>query len=98
MADGARRILRDGMTDRRVVAELVAGGWEFFSALLFISAVYPAAAGAIWPVAIFLASIALSAAIGRSLMARGEQGYDLAAGLRAASWLVAVAPVLRSSG
>jgi signal transduction histidine kinase len=80
-----------------VVAEIAAAGWELFSALLFITAVLPAAAQAPGPPLIFLASLALSAALSERLTARGARGYDTAAALRAVSWPIAVAPLLAAS-
>ncbi|MFT3776211.1 MAG: hypothetical protein QM820_63515 [Minicystis sp.] len=41
-------IPRARLDDRRTLAEIVAAVWELFSALLFISAVLPEAARAVW--------------------------------------------------
>jgi two-component system, NtrC family, sensor kinase len=83
---------------RIAVAELAAASWELFSALLFIAAVLPEAASATWTPLLFLATIAASAALGRTLIARGARGYDVAALLRVAAWPLSVAPMLASSG
>src|SRR5262249_32775197 len=79
---------------RPEVAEIAAAGWELFSALLFITAVLPAAAQAPLPPLIFLASLALSSALSRRLTSRGARGYDTAAAIRAISWPLAVAPLV----
>src|SRR5947208_321256 len=42
-----------------VRAELVAAAWEIFSALLFVSAILPAAFASAWPALLFAASMAL---------------------------------------
>jgi signal transduction histidine kinase len=84
-------------TDPHVVVEIAAAAWELFSALLFLTAVLPGDAGPVPPV-LFVASLALSAAIGPSLTRRGARGYTWAALLRCFSWPVAVAPLLPGSG
>ncbi len=85
--------------DRRsLFAELAGAGWDLFSSLLFVWAVLPEVAATGWVMLIFLATIAASAAVGPTLTARGSRGYDLAALLRVASWLLAVAPVVSTSG
>jgi signal transduction histidine kinase len=89
---------RAWLSDRRIVAELTSAGWELFSALLFLSAVLPDAASAPWTPLILFATIALSAAIGPALMARGARGRNAAAVVRAVSWPLAVVPVLAESG
>jgi signal transduction histidine kinase len=89
---------RAWLSDRRIVAELTSAGWELFSALLFLSAVLPNAASMPWTPLILFATIALSAAVGPALMARGARGRDGAALLRAVSWPLAVLPVLAESG
>jgi signal transduction histidine kinase len=78
-----------------IQAETVAAGWEIFSCLLFVSAVVPAAF-TFWPAAIFVGSIALSAALSRPLAERGVRGLVAAALIRAASWILAVSPLLRT--
>jgi signal transduction histidine kinase len=93
-----REILRARLDDRRTLAEILAAGWELFSALLFISAVLPEAARAVWPPLIFVATIAVSAAIGPALTARGARGYDVAALVRGLSWALSVAPTLGTAG
>src|SRR5262245_30266876 len=74
-------------------AELIAAAWESFSALLFISAVVPAAFSSPMAGIIFLGSMALSAAIARTLIARGPSGFAWAAAVRAAAWPIAVSPL-----
>jgi len=82
----------------RAKAELMAAGWETFSALLFISAVFPAALDTPWPALVFLSSIALSAALARPLLARGARGYVIAGIVRAVAWVLAAAPLLTARG
>ncbi|WP_437678178.1 sensor histidine kinase [Sorangium sp. So ce131] len=77
----------------RVRAELVANGWELFSALLFLSAVVPAALATPWPAVLLLASMALSSALSGALVRRGDRGFALAAAIRAVSWPLAVSPL-----
>ena len=86
------------LADPRTLAELAATAWELFSASLFISAIYPDASTAVWPVVLFVASLALSAALGRPLMGRGPVGYWIAGALRGASWIAAVLPIASSGG
>jgi two-component system NtrC family sensor kinase len=81
-----------------VRAEVAAVGWELFSALLFASAVVPAALG-MGPTALgFLASLVLSAALARALLERGEAGYSVLAIVRVVAWLLAVSPLVESTG
>jgi two-component system, NtrC family, sensor kinase len=81
-----------------VRAEVAAAGWEVFSALLFASAVVPAALRP-GPTAIsFLASMLLSAALARALLSRGEQGYAALALVRVAAWPLSVLPLLSIAG
>ncbi|MFT3768547.1 MAG: histidine kinase dimerization/phospho-acceptor domain-containing protein [Minicystis sp.] len=89
--------LRARLADRRVVAELAAAGWELFSALLFASAVVPAASRSPLPSIVLVASLAVSAAIGPSLHARGPRGHAIAAAIRAASWPIAAISLLPAS-
>ncbi|AUX20456.1 uncharacterized protein SOCEGT47_009270 [Sorangium cellulosum] len=77
----------------RVRAELVASGWELFSALLFLSAVVPAALATPWPAAILLASMALSTSLSGVLARRGDRGFAIAAAIRTLSWPLAVSPL-----
>ncbi|CAN91088.1 hypothetical protein sce0931 [Sorangium cellulosum So ce56] len=77
----------------RVRAELVATGWELFSALLFLSAVVPAALTTPWPAILLLASLAASAALSGALTRRGDRGFAVAAAIRALSWPLAVLPL-----
>ena len=88
----------DRIRNPLVRAEVAAIGWELFSALLFASAVVPAALG-IGATAIgFLASMALSAILARALLARGEPAYAGLAIVRVVAWLLAVLPLLESTG
>ncbi|WP_437715865.1 ATP-binding protein [Sorangium sp. So ce448] len=77
----------------RVRAELVATGWELFSALLFLSAVVPAAFTTPWPAILLLASLAASAAFSGALTRRGDRGFAVAAAIRTLSWPLAVLPL-----
>ncbi|MGK3996801.1 ATP-binding protein [Sorangium sp. So ce1024] len=77
----------------RARAELVATGWELFSALLFLSAVVPAALTTPWPAILLLASMALSAALSGALVRRGDRGFAIAAAIRTLSWPLAVLPL-----
>ncbi|WP_437962854.1 ATP-binding protein (plasmid) [Sorangium sp. So ce119] len=77
----------------RARAELVANGWELFSALLFLSAVVPAALTTPWPAILLLASMALSAALSGALVRRGDRGFAIAAAIRTLSWPLAVLPL-----
>lgn len=94
----ARSNLLTRLVDPRIQAEAVAGGWEIFSVLLFVSAVVPAAFSSIWPPVIFGASMLLSAAAARSLTQRGSTGFAIAGAIRAVSWPLAVSPVLAATG
>lgn len=81
-----------------VRAEVAAVGWELFSALLFASAVVPAALR-MGPTALgFLASLVLSAALARALLERGEAGYSVLAIVRVVAWVLAVWPLVESTG
>jgi len=84
--------------DRRVAAELTAGGWELFSALLFASAVVPEASDRVWPPLILVGSLLVSTALGPTLSARGARGHALAAAGRAVSWPIAALPLLDALG
>ncbi|WP_437690487.1 ATP-binding protein [Sorangium sp. So ce176] len=77
----------------RARAELVANGWELFSALLFLSAVVPAALTTPWPAILLLASMALSTALSGALVRRGDRGFAIAAAIRTLSWPLAVLPL-----
>ena len=81
-----------------VRAEVSALGWELFSALLFASAVIPAALGANATAGLFLASMVLSAILARSLLPRGEKGYTALALVRIAAWPLSILPLLHTSG
>src|SRR5438128_11025877 len=75
-------------------AEILAGAWELFSALLFTSAVFPAAFKSPSPAAVFAAGLGLSLALAPRLVSRGRSGPTWAAALRIPLWLLAVAPML----
>jgi signal transduction histidine kinase len=75
-------------------AEIMAAGWELFSALLFVAAVVPAALDRPWPSLIFLASMVLSAALVRRFAKKRLRGITAAAVLRTVLWVVAVTPML----
>lgn len=81
-----------------VRAELAATGWEVFSSVLFVSAVVPAALITPYPVMIFAASLALSAALARTLLVRGVRGFTWAGAIRVGSWTVAALPLVRAGG
>ena len=68
-----------------VRAELLAILWETFSALLFSSAVLPAALGTPWPGVAFAASLAVSAAL-LPVLQRKKRGLVLASLLRVVAW------------
>jgi signal transduction histidine kinase len=84
--------------DRAGQAEVLAVAWEIFSALLFVSAVVPAALRLGSSVLIFVVSLLVSAAAGRALVRRGAQGLAVMAALRAVSWPLAMAPLLPVTG
>ncbi|HSN98428.1 MAG TPA: hypothetical protein VLS89_09020, partial [Candidatus Nanopelagicales bacterium] len=79
-------------------AELVAAGWELFSALLFVSAVVPAAFSTASPGLLFLGSMVVSAAVGGELSRRGDPGLAVAALIRVVAWPLASAPLLARAG
>ncbi|MEZ4298324.1 MAG: ATP-binding protein [Polyangiaceae bacterium] len=81
-----------------VRAEVGALGWELFSALLFAAAVVPAALRMGATELSFLASLALSAALARPLLPRGEAGYALLALVRVAAWPLSVLPLVEETG
>ncbi len=82
----------------RLRAELISGAWEVFSALLFVSAVVPAAFSSAWPAIIFASSLSLSALLSRRLIASGARGFALAGALRAVTWPLAISPILDVTG
>ncbi|APR80940.1 two-component sensor histidine kinase [Minicystis rosea] len=88
---------RARFVDLRTIAELAAGGWEIFSAMLFASAVVPAASTTPLPTLLLGISLFVSAVIGPSLSARGPRGHDVAAVIRAISWPIAALPLLPAS-
>lgn len=79
-------------------AEVAAAGWELFSALLFASAVVPAALGLGATAREFLASMVVSAALARMFLGRGETGYTVLALVRVVAWPLSVLPLLASTG
>jgi signal transduction histidine kinase len=81
-----------------VRAEVAASGWELFSALLFASAVIPAALGVNATALSFLASMVLSALLGRALLGRGERGFSALAVVRVIAWPLSILPLLHTSG
>jgi len=81
-----------------VRAEVAAAGWELFSALLFASAVLPAALGMRLAAVVFLASMIVSAVLARALLPRAETGYTVLALVRVAVWPVSVVPLLSEEG
>ncbi len=81
-----------------VRAEVAASGWELFSALLFASAVIPAALGLNATALSFLASMVLSALLARALLPRGEHGYTALALVRVLAWPLSILPLLAASG
>ena len=90
--------LRDLYESAPLRAEALAVVWELFSAMLFISAIVPAAFGTPWPALILCFTLAISAAVAPSLQAQGARGYAIAGALRALSWSFAVAPLAWTSG
>jgi two-component system, NtrC family, sensor kinase len=79
-------------------AELIAVGWEFFSAMLFVSAVVPAAFDTGLVELIFVGSMVLSAVVARPLLGLGVRGYAWAGALRALAWPLSVAPLVGVEG
>ena len=96
--DDAPGSVRAPFARRPVLAELAGAGWDLFSSLLFVAAVLPEVASAAWTPLVFVATLAVSAAIGPRVTARGERGYDLAAFLRAVSWPLSILPMFPISG
>jgi len=84
--------------DPLVRAEVSALGWELFSALLFASAVIPAALGPNPTALLFVASLILSGFLARPFLPRGEQGYTALALVRVAAWPLSILPLLPASG
>jgi HAMP domain-containing protein len=81
-----------------VKSELLAAGWELFSALLFISAILPVGFASPVPARLFGASMLLSAWAARPLIRLGRRGYAVAGALRVIAWPLAVAPLSRTIG
>ena len=86
------------LREPRLRAEIVAVLWEAYSVVLFVAAVVPAALATPWPGLVFCATLALSAALARPLVALGLVGLDLAAALRPIAWLASITPLLATSG
>ncbi len=76
-----------------VRAELACASWEIFSALLFASAVLPAALGSPASGIAFLASLVASALALPALLRRGSTGLGAASGARVVAWIVSLVPV-----
>jgi len=89
---------RDLLESAPLRAEALAVVWEVFSAMLFISAIVPAAFDMPWPALILCITLAISAAAAPSLQAHGARGYAIAGALRTLSWPFAVAPLAWTSG
>ena len=96
--EGRRRGFVGFFDDASTRAELIAVGWEFFSAMLFVSAVVPAAFDTGLVELIFVGSMVLSAAVARPLLASACAGYAWAGALRALAWPLSVAPARRRRG
>lgn len=88
----------DRIKNPLVRAEVAAAGWELFSALLFAAAVVPAALGMRATSLGFLASMALSAALARVFLPRGETGYGILALVRVAAWSLSILPLVAATG
>ncbi len=78
-------------------AEGVAAAWECFSALLFVSAVFPAAFASPWPGVLFAVTLAASALVARSMVRSRSGRFGFAAALRLPSWVGAITPLLPGS-
>lgn len=74
-------------------AELVCAAWETFSALLFASAVVPAALESPWPATLFALSLAASALGVRWLVRDGERAIAPTSWLRVLAWMIATLPL-----
>jgi signal transduction histidine kinase len=74
-------------------AELVCVAWETFSALLFASAVVPAALESPWPALLFAFSLLASALGVRALVHQGERAIAPTSWFRVAAWIVAILPL-----
>lgn len=70
-------------------AEIYCVAWETFSALLFGSAILPAALATPWPGGVFLGSLILSAALLPLFIRQGRRGIIAASLLRVPAWPVA---------
>ncbi|AKT37864.1 sensor histidine kinase [Chondromyces crocatus] len=82
----------------RLRAELLAAGWELFSALLFVSAVVPAAFTTPWPAVLFLGSMAVSGALIGQLSRHGARGFAVAGAIRVVAWPLSSTPLLARAG
>ncbi|HVY47148.1 MAG TPA: hypothetical protein VHB21_14775, partial [Minicystis sp.] len=96
MSRSASLLLR--LDEPRVRAELIAAGWELFSAMLFVSAVVPAAFDIGVVELIFCLTIVVSAALAPKLLAMGVRGYAFAGAVRAVAWPISVAPLVGVEG
>jgi signal transduction histidine kinase len=76
-----------------VKSELLAAGWELFSALLFLSVILPVGFASPAPALLFGASMLLSALLAKPLIRLGSRGYALAGAIRVVAWPLAVAPL-----
>ncbi len=74
-------------------AELVCAAWESFSALLFASAVVPAALESPWPACLFVLSLGASALGVRALVQDGERAIAPTSWLRVVAWMAATLPL-----
>ncbi len=73
--------------------ELVCAAWETFSALLFASAVVPAALRSPWPAVVFVATLGASALGVRVLVRQGERAIAPTSWLRVLAWIAAMLPL-----
>ncbi len=74
-----------------VRAEILCVAWEIFSALLFASAVVPAALATPWSGVVFAVTLLLSARAIDTVAKRGEQAIQVASAARGLAWLLACA-------
>ncbi len=74
-------------------AELVCAAWESFSAMLFVSAVLPAARGYALAPLLFAVGLVVSAIVARPLARLGDNGLIAASALRVVLWSVSILPL-----
>jgi two-component system, NtrC family, sensor kinase len=74
-------------------AETVCTAWEIFSALLFASAVVPAALDSPWPALVFTATLVVSALGVRALVHQGERAIAPTSWFRVVAWILAILPL-----